>query len=132
MNSGLEDLIAQAKRTNSAGAGSATDFGFGVAYFDFSKNAGAGAVGQKRTGLYIPPNTMVDVGFLRADGATTGGFNVQLLAAGDVVAAQTALANGDVVNTSRVFNATQERELLINVSATATGKVLIWLRLLPC
>ena len=132
MSFGLEDLVTIAKRTNAVGAGAAADYGYGVLFYDFGKVAASGSVGQKKTGLLIPANTLIESGLLRVDTAFSGGFNLQLIAAGDVLPAQGALAAGAITNVVRLFNPTQERELLINVSAAAAGKILVWLRCLPC
>ena len=131
MSYGFEDLVAQAKHTNPLGYGAAADKGAAVFFYDFGKNPAGGTVGQKHTGLLIPPNTLVESGLVLAESAVAGGFNLQLLASGDILPAQTTLAANAIANLVRIANPNIEREVLLNVTAATTGSILAWFRLLP-
>lgn len=126
MSVSLEELVAQAKVS-----GAATDSGKAVIYWNFSKDVASGSVGAKKTGLFIPANTIVTGGFLRAGSNTTGGFNVQAVTAEDLIAAQTALTAGATVDVTQVDVGASDREVIINVGTTATGQILLWLHLMP-
>jgi hypothetical protein len=131
-HSSLEDAVLYAKSVNAAGVGVAKTEEFAIIFYDFAKSAAAGAIGVKRTGLYLPAKSFVESGIMRVDTAVVGTFNLQLLAAGDLVPAQTNPVAGALVNAVRVQNNTIEREILLNVTAVATaGKALFILRLYP-
>lgn len=133
MNQGIEDLLIHAKKVNPAtGIGVASSGEVAVIYCDFT-NPELGTVGAKKTGLSIPAGALIESGLMRVPAAVTGGFNLQLDAAEDVLPAQANPAINAIVDVNRVANTgTEAKELLLNVSAAGSaGAVAIYLRLYP-
>ena len=126
MDPTLEDLM----RT-SLQSGSAVGNGVAVIAYDFSKTPTSGTVGLKKVGLTIPANRLIEPGFLSATTATTGTFSIQAAVSGDVIPDQVALASGTIVKTTQATTGISDREILLNVKAVATGKVLIFLKVFP-
>jgi hypothetical protein len=128
----LEELVQRAKVTNNAGIGVARNSDYAVIYVDAVKAAaaGQGGVGAKNTGLVLPENAFVESGLMRVETAVTGAFNLRLLAAGDIIPAQTAPAAGEIVNATRVANSLSEKPVLLDVTTALTaGKALFILRI---
>lgn len=126
MNPTLEDLVRSAKAS-----GSAVGDGVAVIYYDFGKTPTSGTLGAKKVQLTIPADRFIESGFLRAETATTGAFVPQVVVSGDVFPAQAPLAAGAVVNAIRTATGLLSREVMLNVTAVATGKILIFLRIFP-
>lgn len=128
MNQSLEDAMIKAKAsasssTTKTGIGVARHDDYAVIAIDFSK-PGAQALGAKSTGVLIQPGYLINGGSYRAATAIVGGFNLQLNAAGDLLAAQTNPAAGARANLTQVANNTANAiDLLINVVAAASTGV---------
>jgi hypothetical protein len=122
----LEDLVRSAKES-----GSAVGDGILVIYYDFGKTLTSGTPGVKKVGLSVPANSLIESGFLHAVTATTGSFAPQIVTSGDVLPSQSALAIGTTVDVARVSTGSLNREFLLNVASTATGKILIFLNIFP-
>lgn len=126
MNPTLEDLMRTAFQS-----GSAVGDGTIMIAYDFDKTPTSGTIGPKRVGISIPANRYISSGFMNATTATTGAFTPQIVVAGDVFPAQTALAIGATIDAAKVSTGSLAREVFINVTAVATGKILIFLQSFP-